>query len=210
MACHLAAASLQTGESSPAALASGVNAILLPLGASAAMSQVQALSPDGRCKAFAADADGYGRGEGFASIVIETRTASSAPLAVLSGSAVNQDGRSSGLTAPHGPSQAALVAAAMRQAGTAALDLVSTHGTGTPLGDPIESGAIRKANSPLHQPSEAGLPLTLTAVKVLTGHLEGCAGLAGLLQAVASLKHHSSPPLRLRSINPHVAGERDL
>ena len=79
--------------------------------------QVQALSSDGRCKAFAADADGYGRGEGFASVVIEAYGASSpseggrsrrrhgAAVAVLAGSAVNQDGRSSGLTAPHGPSQ---------------------------------------------------------------------------------------------------------
>jgi acyl transferase domain-containing protein len=117
--------------------------------------QVQALSLDGRCKAFAADADGYGRGEGFASIVLEmildpgsnpSSAASLSPylLAVLAGSAVNQDGRSSGLTAPHGPSQAALVTSAMKEAGTAVLHLVATHGTGTPLGDPIESGALRK------------------------------------------------------------------
>ena len=119
------------------------------------------------------------------------------------------------------PAQAMLVAAAMREAGAASMGLVSTHGTGTPLGDPIESGALRKAAAPPQVgPSASGgggrdndafplspYPLTLTAVKVLTGHLEGCAGLAGLLQAAACLEHRAAPPLRLRAMNPYVAGE---
>lgn len=111
------------------ATASGVNALLVPTAATSAMTQVHALSPDGRCKAFGAEADGYGRGEGYTATVLE-QSAGSRALALFAGSAVNQDGRSSGLTAPHGPSQQALIVLAMREAGTAALEYVATHGTG--------------------------------------------------------------------------------
>jgi acyl transferase domain-containing protein len=248
VATHLAARSLTAGES-PLALAAGVNSILLPRGASAAMTQVQALAPDGRCKAFAADADGYGRGEGYATLVLEPWVPGGAasggaaaegpgkPLhtssrkhvvAVVSGSAVNQDGRSSGLTAPHGPSQTALIRTAMQQAGVAEvntpgvprLDFIASHGTGTPLGDPIEVGAVRmaatqgttytasKGTGRGTDDTSAGaddLPFTLSAVKVLTGHLEGTAGLAGLLQAVLAVQANSAPVLRLSTINPYVA-----
>ena len=115
------------------ASASGVNAILVPSSATAAMTQVHALSPDGRCKAFGAEADGYGRGEGYAAVVLEPARFGSGEgpaLALFAGSAVNQDGRSSGLTAPHGPSQQALIQAAMREAGVPQLEYVATHGTG--------------------------------------------------------------------------------
>lgn len=113
------------------ATASGVNAMLVPTAASAAMTQVHALSPDGRCKAFGAEADGYGRGEGYAAVILEPAAGAATPaLALFAGSSVNQDGRSSGLTAPHGPSQQALVMAAMREAGAAVLEYVATHGTG--------------------------------------------------------------------------------
>lgn len=107
-----------------------------------------------------------------------------------------------------------LVSTAMREAGASSLQLVSTHGTGTPLGDPIESGALRKAAAP--PPSLTGSarisppgpsPLTLTAIKTLTGHLEGSAGLAGLLQAIACLRQRATPPMRLRAMNPYVQGE---
>ena len=111
------------------ATASGVNALLVPSAATSAMTQVHALSPDGRCKAFGAEADGYGRGEGFAAVVLEAGAAERT-LALCGGSAVNQDGRSSGLTAPHGPSQQALIVAAMREAGSAVLEYVASHGTG--------------------------------------------------------------------------------
>jgi acyl transferase domain-containing protein len=131
VAAHLAARSVR-GHECVFAAAAGANAVLLPLGASAAMSSLQALAPDGRCKAFGAEADGYGRGEGFAVAWIEpaSTAAPGAALALLAGSAVNQDGRSSGLTAPHGPSQAALVRAAMAEAGVARLDHAASHGTG--------------------------------------------------------------------------------
>lgn len=135
VAAHLAASSLCNSECSFAA-AAGANAMLLPLGATAAMTQVHALAPDGRCKSFGAEGDGYGRGEGFVTVILEVAGSVAVPSmvqAVLAGSAVNQDGRSSGLTAPHGPSQAALVASTMQQAGIVCLSYVATHGTGTPL-----------------------------------------------------------------------------
>lgn len=137
------------------ATASGVNALLVPTAASAAMTQVHALSPDGRCKAFGAEADGYGRGEGYTAVVLEPAAGAAAgALALFAGSSVNQDGRSSGLTAPHGPSQQALVMAAMREAGAAVLEYVATHGTGMygahpPARDPYSAcGCICERRSP--------------------------------------------------------------
>lgn len=138
---------------------------------------MNALSADGRCKSFAADADGYGRGEGFSAILLETLSSSSSladgskPRAIIAGSAVNQDGRSSGLTAPHGPSQQALISTAMAVAGCSVLGFVATHGTGTPLGDPIESGALRKAvaTDPAAAASD-GSVFIFGAIKALTGH----------------------------------------
>ena len=164
--------------------------------------QVHALSPEGRCKAFGAEADGYGRGEGYAAFIIEPLTdgagKKAAALAVFAGSAVNQDGRSSGLTAPHGPSQQALIITAMREAGTRVLGYVASHGTGTPLGDPIETGALRKA---VVQGAGAGADFTVGAVKVLTGHLEGSAGLAGLVLCQVQLAQKFAHGLRYRWVH---------
>eukprot|EP00775_Hariotina_reticulata_P007135 gene7135-7350_t len=216
VAAHLAAVAVKRHECNFAA-AAGANAMLLPLGATAAMTQVQALAPDGRCKSFAAEGDGYGRGEGFAVMILERAAAAADPAAIHAlfvGSAVNQDGRSSGLTAPHGPSQAALVTAAMQQAGISYLSYVATHGTGTPLGDPIESGAlarsvVSKPGAASGSPAAAGLPddfvFSMGAVKTLVGHLEGTAGLAGLAQALVVLQQQAVMPLRWRNINPYVA-----
>lgn len=110
VAVHLAARAIHAHDCDMAVTA-GTNAIILPLGASAAMTQVGALSPDGRCKAFAADADGYGRGEGVSVAFVESELTADASrvLATLASCVINQDGRSSSLTAPHGPSQQALV-----------------------------------------------------------------------------------------------------
>jgi acyl transferase domain-containing protein len=212
VAAHLAARSLRAGECTFAA-ASGANAALVARGATAAMTAVQALAPDGRCKAFGAEADGYGRGEGFAVAILETAAtaaaAGTAALAIFAGSAVNQDGRSSGLTAPHGPSQSALIAAALAEAGVAALDAVASHGTGTPLGDPIEAGALRRA-MPAAAADSSGTALpppivTIGAVKATVGHTEGTAGLAGLAAALAALTQRAAHPLRYRDLNPYVA-----
>jgi acyl transferase domain-containing protein/NADPH:quinone reductase-like Zn-dependent oxidoreductase/acyl carrier protein/thioesterase domain-containing protein len=181
---------------------SGVNAILVPKAASSAMTQVHALSPDGRCKAFGAEADGYGRGEGFVSLVIESsETCQSNILAHIAGSTINQDGRSAGLTAPHGPSQQALIMEAMREARIMNLGYVASHGTGTPLGDPIETGAIRKAVS-LQKSSEVFM---VGASKTLTGHLEGTAGLAGLMLSKLQMSYQFAHPLRYRNMNAYVS-----
>ena len=195
---HLAARGIATGDCS-LATASGVNALLVPAAATVAMTQVHALSPDGRCKAFGAEADGYGRGEGFTVTVLEALGSREGmeSVAVVAGSAVNQGGRSSSLTAPHGPSQHALIATAMAEARISSLGYVASHGTGTPLGDPIETGALRKAVAP--QKSDAGREcFTVGAIKTLTGHLEGTAGLAGLLLCQVQLTHQFSHALRYR------------
>jgi acyl transferase domain-containing protein len=201
VAFHLAAQGIARGDCD-SATASGVNALLVPRAATSAMTQVHALSPDGRCKAFAAEGDGYGRGEGFAAVVVEpwngAKQSHHRAHALLAGSAVNQDGRSSGLTAPHGPSQQALIAAAMREAGTSFLGYVASHGTGTPLGDPIETGALRKAVARGTETSDE--VFTVGAVKTLTGHLEGTAGLAGLLLSAVQLNQQFAHPLRYRLV----------
>jgi NADPH:quinone reductase-like Zn-dependent oxidoreductase/3-oxoacyl-(acyl-carrier-protein) synthase/acyl carrier protein len=201
VAYHLAVRGITLSECTRAT-PSGVNAILLPKAASSAMTQVHALSPDGRCKAFGAEADGYGRGEGFVSIVVESsETCQSAILAHIAGSSVNQDGRSAGLTAPHGPSQQALIVQAMREARISNLGYIASHGTGTPLGDPIETGAIRKAVS-LKKSKEVFM---VGASKTLTGHLEGTAGLAGLMLCKVQMSYQFAHPLRYRNMNSYVS-----
>ena len=116
--------------------------------------------------------------------------------------------------APHGPSQTALILAAMAAADQPDLSFVAAHGTGTPLGDPIETGALCKAASVLQQGDgsvELMQPQTITigSIKTLLGHTEGTAGLAGLLLAVATGTHGSAMPLRYRSLNPFVAASLD-
>lgn len=206
VAYHLAAQAIAAGDCAMAT-ASGVNSMLVPAAASAAMTAVSALSPDGRCKAFGMEADGYGRGEGFVAMVIEPAVSAVVPpLALVASSSVNQDGRSSGLTAPHGPSQQALIAAAMRGAGTSLLGYVASHGTGTPLGDPIETGALRKAVAPTTSGiSAVGASFTSGGIKTLLGHLEGAAGLAGLLLCQVQQGQQWAAGLRYRSLNPYVA-----
>ena len=133
-----------------------------------------------------------------------------AAYAVVRGSAINQGGRSSGLTAPNGPAQTALVRAALASGGLlpAQLECVSVHGTGTPLGDPIEVGALSQAlpASSRGGGSSSGAAVTLISNKACFGHTEGTAGLTGLLLAAASLQQATAPPvMHLRSLNPYVA-----
>lgn len=146
----------------------------------AAICQLQALSPVGRCKSFDTSGDGYGRGEGVALAVIMplgSLAHTQAYQAVILGSAVNQDGRSSSLTAPNGPSQTALVRTALhvRQTSPAAVDAVAVHGTGTPLGDPIEVGALGTALAS-RVPGSSPPLLALLSNKSCYGHTESSAG----------------------------------
>jgi acyl transferase domain-containing protein/NADPH:quinone reductase-like Zn-dependent oxidoreductase len=210
VATHLACQSLRTGESD-LALAGGVNVILSP-DAMVLFSKWGMMAPDGACKTFDADADGFVRAEGCAVIALKRLSDALAGgdpiLAVIRGSAVNSDGRSSGLTVPNGPAQEAVVRKALASAGLKAADIdyVEAHGTGTPLGDPIEVEALGAA---LGAGRHAGAPLRIGSVKTNLGHTEAASGLAGLLKTVMALHHETLPPsLHFSKPNPRIDWER--
>jgi len=180
--------------------------MLLP-GTMAGIASLGALAGDGRCKAFDAGADGYGRGEGVALALVApagTWPSDAPPLGRFRGSAVLQAGTASSLTAPSGPAQAAVVRAALADARVDSRDVASmaTHGTGTPLGDPLELGALAAA---LGRGSRAA-PLALAAPKARLGHTEGAAGALGMLWALMCASQGGAPPVaRLAALNPHAA-----
>jgi acyl transferase domain-containing protein/NADPH:quinone reductase-like Zn-dependent oxidoreductase len=189
------------------AIAGGVNVILSP-DLYVALSRSLMLSPDGRCKAFAATADGFARGEGCGLVVLKRLSDAEADgdriLAVLRGSAVNQDGPSSSLTAPNGPAQEAVVREALQRAGVNPGDVsyLEAHGTGTQLGDPLEAQALGNVFGPGRDPAR---PLWLGSVKTNLGHLEGAAGITGLLKLVLSLRARQIPPhLHFTTPSPHI------
>eukprot|EP00884_Botryococcus_braunii_P010934 jgi/Botrbrau1/19842/Bobra.0124s0078.1 len=167
----------------------------------------QALSPVGRCRTFDASGDGYGRGEAFTVVLLGESSIGQKQCiggAVL-GSAVNQDGRSSSLTAPNGPSQQVLIAAALEDAALAQgrVEFVALHGTGTPLGDPIEAGALGKALGRDH--GACGGVLSVGSNKACYGHTEGTAGVTGALLALLTLERAEyAPVLNLRNTNSYV------
>ncbi|WP_394831622.1 type I polyketide synthase [Pendulispora rubella] len=206
VAVHLACQALRSGECS-LALAGGVNVTLGPEN-TVYLSRLRALSPTGRCRTFSNDADGYVRAEGAGMVVLErlsdARTHGHEVLALIRGSAVNQDGRSSGLTAPNGPSQEAVIREALARGGVEAssVDYLECHGTGTPLGDPIE---VQAAAAVLGQGRDSDKPLVLGSVKSNIGHTEGAAGVAGIIKAVLALRHGRIPKtLHVAALNAHV------
>ncbi len=206
VAVHLACQSLRAAECSMA-LAGGVNLVLSPEG-TVFFSRLHAMSPTGRCHTFSDDADGYVRSEGCGMVVLkrlsDARRAGDPILAVIRGSAVNQDGRSNGLTAPNGPSQEAVIRRALQQGGIAParVGYVETHGTGTPLGDPIEVQAL---GAVLGEGRSPETPVVLGAVKTNLGHTEGAAGIAGLIKAVLCIQQGMIPKtLHYRAPNPHI------
>ncbi len=207
VAVHLACQALRAGQAD-LALVGGVNLILTPK-ASVYMSKAQALSPDGRCKTFADSANGYGRGEGCGMIVLKRLSEAQADnnniLAVIRGAAINHDGSSSGLTVPNGQSQQKVIRAALENAGGLApesINYLEAHGTGTPLGDPIE---VRAATAVLGQNRTAENPLYLGSVKTNIGHLEAAAGIAGLIKLVLAMQHNELPPhLHFHTPSPHI------
>jgi acyl transferase domain-containing protein/SAM-dependent methyltransferase/acyl carrier protein len=206
VALHLACQALRHGECNMA-LAGGINLILSPE-MNISFTKARMMAPDARCKTFDAAADGYGRGEGCGVVVLRRLSDALARhdriLAVVRGSAVNQDGRSNGLTAPNGPAQEAVIRAALAAAGVpaAAVGYVETHGTGTPLGDPIEVGALAAVFA---RGRDAAQPLALGSVKTNIGHLEAAAGIAGVIKAILSLQRREIPPnLHFRTGNPRI------
>ncbi|MET8291314.1 SDR family NAD(P)-dependent oxidoreductase [Streptomyces sp. NPDC005132] len=206
VAVHLACRSLRSGECDTA-LAAGVNLLLSPA-VTASFDQAGALAADGRCKPFDAAADGFTRGEGCGVVVLkrlaDARRDGDRVLAVIRGTAVNQDGRSAGLMAPNPAAQEALLREALRDARTHATDVdyVEAHGTGTLLGDPIEATALGAVVGRGRQPDQ---PLLIGSVKSNLGHLEGAAGIVGLIKTALALHHGRIPAsLHFHSPNPHM------
>ncbi|HWB17691.1 MAG TPA: type I polyketide synthase [Vicinamibacterales bacterium] len=205
LSVHLAMQSLRRGECR-LALAGGVNAILSPL-TTMVLCRGRMLSARGQCATFDAAADGYVRGEGCGMVVLKTLAHALEDgdriLGVLRGSAVNQDGRSSGLTAPNGVAQEALLRAALADADVSPDDVsyIEAHGTGTRLGDPIEIRALQA----VFGQRAASDPLRVGSVKTNIGHLEAAAGVAALIKVLASLEHELIPAhLNFRTPNPAV------
>jgi acyl transferase domain-containing protein/NADPH:quinone reductase-like Zn-dependent oxidoreductase len=206
VAIHLACQSLRLGESN-IAVTGGVSLMIAPE-LLVSMSKVGFMAPDGRCKTFDEQADGFGRGEGCCVVVLKRLSDAIADadrvLAVIRGSAVNQDGHSTLLTAPNGPAQQALIrdTLARAQLSPNRIGFVETHGTGTALGDPIEVEAIAAA---IGQPFPGSGPCLLGSVKANLGHLEAAAGATGLIKAVLALQHEAVPgQVNYRRLNPHI------
>lgn len=207
VATHLAVQSLRNGECDMA-LAGGVNAMVMPE-TFVALSKAHMLSKEGRCKTFDESADGYVRGEGVGMLALKRLSDAERDgdniIAVIKGSAVNQDGRSSSLTAPNGPQQQAVIRAALANSGLKAddVDWVETHGTATPLGDPIEVQSLEAVYCGQRSSEN---PLIISSVKTNVGHLESAAGVSSIMKAALSLQHGVIPKhLHFQKFNPHIA-----
>ncbi|MET8850204.1 type I polyketide synthase [Amycolatopsis sp. NPDC004625] len=207
VAVHLAAEQLRRGTAA-VALAGGVNLNLLEA-VTETVGRFGALSPQGRCHTFDGRADGYVRGEGGGLVVLKPLSTALADgdrvHAVLLGGAVNNDGGGDGLTVPRAGAQTEVIRLACADAGVAPADVqyVELHGTGTPVGDPIEAEALGAAFA-----GDRPEPLPVGSVKTVVGHLEGAAGIAGLLKVLVCLaERRLSPSLNFATPNPAIPFE---
>jgi acyl transferase domain-containing protein len=206
VAVHLACESLWRKESS-VALVGGVSVLLVPE-TTMSFCNASMLAPDGRCKAFDARANGYVRAEGAGVVLLKSleqaRRDGDRIYAVILGSAINQDGRTNGITVPSGTAQEAVQREACRQAGVPPqhVQYIEAHGTGTPVGDPIEANAL---GAVFGVGRTAENPCLVGSVKTNIGHLEAGAGIAGLIKVALALWHREIPPnLHFQSPNPEI------
>src|SRR4051812_25204466 len=207
-AIHTACEHIRAGRGDTA-LAGGVTVMITP-GGFIGFSQASMLSPDGRCAAFDASANGFVRGEGAGMVLLKRLSKAVVDgdpiLGVIVGTAVNQDGHTNGISLPSAEAQARLVQDACRDAGVAPAQIgfVEAHGTGTAVGDPIEAHALAEA---LCQERSTSLPIG--SVKTNVGHLETAAGVAGLVKAMLVLQHREIPgSLHFSSPSPHIDFEK--
>ena len=189
------------------ALVAGVNLLLTPQ-LFVYFNKLGALSPDGVCKSFDASADGYARGEGCGVVILKKLSKALIDgdniLAVIKGTAVNHDGASSSFTAPNGIAQQHVIREALNNARVLPhkLSYVETHGTGTALGDPIEVNALGEIYANSHHKKQ---PLIIGSVKANIGHLEGAAGISGLIKTILCLNNEYIPgQINFNKPNPHI------
>ncbi|PYL50027.1 MAG: beta-ketoacyl synthase [Verrucomicrobia bacterium] len=207
-AIHAACEHIWAGRGDTA-LAGGVTVIITP-GGFIGFSQASMLSPDGRCAAFDATANGFVRGEGAGMVLLKRLShaiADSDPIqGVILGTSINQDGHTNGIFLPSAEAQTRLVEEACKDAGVLPhqIAFVEAHGTGTAVGDPIEAHALAEALC-----RNRSDPLPIGSVKTNVGHLETAAGVAGLLKAMLVLQHRKIPPsLHFNTPNPHIDFEK--